>query len=93
MVSVEDLKRAWKEAEIEDAKKGFLAHLSAYVIINAFLTTVNLLISPETLWFYWVSLGWGIGLAFHFVFSRERFVVSEWEKKVARIEMRAREGK
>jgi hypothetical protein len=34
--------------------------------------------------------GWGIGLAFHFAFSRERFVVAEWEKKAGRVELRVR---
>jgi len=31
MSSVEDFKRAWKELEIEEAKKKFLAHLAAYI--------------------------------------------------------------
>ncbi|MCX8175854.1 MAG: 2TM domain-containing protein, partial [Candidatus Bathyarchaeota archaeon] len=74
MSSVDDFKQAWKELEIEEAKKDFLSHLTAYVIVNVFLIFVNLLTSPSTLWFYWLILGWGIGLAFHFVFSREKFV-------------------
>lgn len=91
MSSVEDFKQAWKELELEEAKRGFLSHLASYVIVNVFLISINLLTSPGSLWFYWVILGWGIGLAFHFVFSRKQFVISEWEKKVGRIEIRARE--
>lgn len=93
MVSVEEFKEAWKEIEIEEAKKGFLAHLYVYVIVNVFLALVNHLTSPDQLWFYWVPLAWGIGLAFHFAFSRESFVISVWEGKVAKVEMRARKGK
>lgn len=91
MLSLEDFKQAWKELEIEEAKREFLSHLAAYVIVNVFLVVVNLLTSPGTIWFYWVLVGWGIGLAFHFVFSREQFVVSEWEKKAGRVEIRAGE--
>ncbi|MEM1563718.1 MAG: 2TM domain-containing protein [Candidatus Bathyarchaeia archaeon] len=91
MSSVDDFKQAWKELEIEEANREFLSHLAAYIIINVFLIIVNMLTSPKTLWFYWVLVGWGIGLAFHFVFSREQFVVSEWEKKAGRVEIRARE--
>ena len=68
----------------------FLEHLATYIIVNVFLIFVNLSQSPENLWFPWVLASWGIGLAFHFVFSRERFVVAEWEKKAGRVELRAR---
>ncbi|MEM1756940.1 MAG: 2TM domain-containing protein [Candidatus Bathyarchaeia archaeon] len=90
-MSIDDFKQAWKEMEIEEAKRGFMAHLAAYIIMNIFLIFINLLTSPHRLWFYWVLLAWGIGLAFHFVFSREQFVVSEWEKKAGRVEIRLKE--
>lgn len=93
MISVEEFKQAWREFELEEAKRNFLAHFSTYVIINLFLVLINYFTSPNQLWFHWVLLGWGIGLAFHFVFSRDRFVISNWEEKAARVEMRARKGK
>ena len=37
-------------------------HIAAYVIINVFLW----LIVPEAA--FWVTLGWGIGLAFHIAY-------------------------
>lgn len=90
MSSLEDFKEAWKELELEEARTVFIAHLTSYVIINSFLVFVNLYLSPDSLWFPWAMGGWGIGLAFHFVFSRPRFTVSSWEEKVAKIEYRAR---
>ncbi|MEM2799420.1 MAG: 2TM domain-containing protein, partial [Candidatus Bathyarchaeia archaeon] len=42
--------------EIEEAKRGFIAHLAAYIIMNIFLIFINLLTSPHRLWFYWVLL-------------------------------------
>ncbi|MCX8171720.1 MAG: 2TM domain-containing protein [Candidatus Bathyarchaeota archaeon] len=91
-MSLEDFKRAWREIEIEEAHKGFMVHLAAYVIVNGFLVFVNLYASPGYLWFPWILAGWGIGLAFHFVFSRSRFVVSDWEEKVAKIESRVKKS-
>ncbi|MEM2189281.1 MAG: 2TM domain-containing protein [Nitrososphaerota archaeon] len=59
-----------KEIEVEEAKRNFLAHLAAYVIVNTFLFFINLLTSPKALWVHWVILGWGMDLAFHFIFPR-----------------------
>lgn len=89
-MSLEDFKRAWRELEIEEANRAFIAHLIAYIIINGFLTFINLYTSPGYLWFPFVLAGWGIGLAFHFAFSRQKFVVSEWEEKIAKIEAKMR---
>ena len=46
-------------------KLSFFGHLAIYVVVNIFLVVVNLLTAPESLWFYWVLMGWGIGLAAH----------------------------
>lgn len=43
----------------------FLGHFAIYAVVNVLLLGVNLLTSPETLWFYWALLGWGVGLATH----------------------------
>ena len=55
--------------------KGFYANLAAYIGMNIFFLVVNLLTSPNELWFYWPMLGWGIGVAIHgalFGSSRKR---------------------
>lgn len=89
-MSLEEFKTAWKELELEEARRSFLSHLAAYVIVNCFLVFVNIYTNPGYLWFPWVLVGWGVGLAFHYVESRPSSVVSRWEQRVARIEMRAR---
>jgi hypothetical protein len=33
--------------------------------VNAFLATINLLLTPEYLWIIWPLMGWGIGLIIH----------------------------
>ena len=44
---------------------GFFFHFSAYVLVNLILIAVNLLTTPDQLWFYWPLLGWGIGILAH----------------------------
>ena len=63
--------------------KGFYSHLASYLLVNAFLITLNLLTSPNQLWFYWPLLGWGFGLAAHgiSVFGKGAFVGRNWEEK------------
>jgi hypothetical protein len=44
---------------------GFFFHFSAYVLVNIILIAVNLIFTPDKLWFYWPLLGWGIGILAH----------------------------
>ena len=63
--------------------KGFYSHLIVYVIVNIGLFLLNLFTNPGNWWFYWVIIGWGIGLFFHamgtFVFNR--FPGKQWEDR------------
>jgi len=46
-------------------RKGFYIHLAAFVVVNALLLVINLLASPEHLWFQWPLIGWGLGILLH----------------------------
>jgi hypothetical protein len=63
--------------------KGFYGHLFAYIGVNVVLITINLVTSPFVIWFYWVTVFWGIGIFWHamgvFVFGK--FTGIGWEKK------------
>ena len=48
-----------------EALKGFYTHLTVYVLVNLLLFTVDVLTSPDSLWFYWPLMGWGIAVALH----------------------------
>jgi len=63
--------------------KGFYGNLIAYIAVNIGLMVINLLTSPEYLWFFWPMLGWGIGVLFHGmkVFNYMPFFGKEWEEK------------
>jgi len=44
---------------------GFYIHLAAYIAVNALLVAINLVRSPDRLWFGWPLFGWGIGVVAH----------------------------
>jgi hypothetical protein len=52
-------------ASLNPKWRGFFKHLGSYIIIIGMLAMINLITSPDSWWFYWPAMGWGIGLAFH----------------------------
>ena len=44
---------------------GFKIHFAAYALVNLLLLAINLLTTPNHLWFYWPLVGWGIGIVAH----------------------------
>ena len=87
MKNQEAYKRVEKRVE---QKLGLYVHIGAYLVVNLFLIGFNLSVSPETYWFQWPLVGWGIGLLFHAltVFLlydstgiRERMIEKEMEKE------------
>ena len=64
--------------------KGFYSNLITYVLINILLIIINLLTNPTTIWFFWVTIFWGIALLIHaskVFILRGKFLGEEWEKK------------
>ena len=78
------------DEKYEEAKKRvkelrhFYRNLLTYVGVNIVLIIINLVTSPGTLWFYWVSIFWGIAILLHaskvFVL-KGKFLGKEWEEK------------
>jgi protein-S-isoprenylcysteine O-methyltransferase Ste14 len=88
----------------DDAKKrahqikSFYSNLISYVVVNIVLFIVNIVTSPDSLWFYWVLIFWGIGLIFHAIstFSiQNKELGKNWEEKKAKeiIEKEEKENK
>ncbi len=92
-LTLEDFKEAFKELRVSRARRDFFNHLTAYIIVNAFLIFINLWTSPGAIWFPFVLAGWGVGLAFHYFASRPSSVIEEAEKELASIEYYARRQK
>lgn len=76
----EKYERAKKRVE---EMKSFYTHLFVYIAVNVGLFLINIITSPGALWFLWVLIGWGIGLAVHAfnVFGTEKILGKDWEEK------------
>ncbi|MBD2137000.1 2TM domain-containing protein [Anabaena sp. FACHB-1237] len=48
-----------------EKRQEFQSHLTAFLIINGFLISLNLFTSPGYFWAIFPLLGWGVGLLFH----------------------------
>ena len=62
-MSTRDIKAAARDRAI--VKYGFYKHLAIYVIVNVMLIAINLATAPESLWFIWPLLGWGVAVGLH----------------------------
>ena len=65
MVSMEE--RTLEERALRRAKylSGLVWHIGAFVIINAFFWILDSLGGGGINWAIWITVMWGIGLAFH----------------------------
>jgi Na+/melibiose symporter-like transporter len=67
----------------------FYSQVGWFVAINIFLLVVNLVTSPNDLWFYWVTIFWGLALllqAFTVFFTKGSLFGKDWEeRKVAKL--------
>lgn len=92
MLEHPDQERYRRVKERVEERYGLYGHAAAYGLVNAMLFAINILTSPEYLWFLWPLLGWGIGLASH-AFG---VLGKEWqERKIQAImerERRERQG-
>jgi len=50
---------------VDRRARGFAVHLFAYVAVIVLLLVINLTVTPNRWWFYWVALGWGAGILAH----------------------------
>ena len=74
----EEAKRRVKEL------KDFYRNLITYTVINVLLIIINLITSPGSLWFYWVTIFWGIGVLLHaskVFILKGKFLGEEWEER------------
>ncbi len=82
-----DEKKVERAREKVKSIKKFYTDLWSYIGVNVLLIVVNLVTSPHDLWFYWVTVFWGIALVFHAikVFGKGHFDEGWEERKVKEI--------
>jgi hypothetical protein len=68
------------------ALRGFYVHLGVYVSVNLLLFLINITASPDSLWFFWPLLGWGLAVVVHAlsVFGSGSLFGAAWEEKKIR---------
>ena len=68
------------------AKRDFMSHAVAYVVVNTFLVIVWWLGGADYFWPIWVLAGWGIGLALNAweVYGRRPITESDIEEEMHR---------
>lgn len=74
----------YKRAKKKVAKtRGFYSHLAIYIVVNIMLIVINLLTSPDSLWFYWITIFWGFFVLWNAldVFGIVRIFGKDWEEK------------
>lgn len=62
----------------------FYTNLITFVLVNILLVMINLFLSPHDLWFYWVTIIWGVVLLIQAINTftiRDQFLGNEWEEK------------
>jgi class 3 adenylate cyclase len=60
------------------SKARFRRHLRTFVVVNLFLLLINLITYKGSLWFYWVTLFWGLFLFLRWLKVRES---SDWKEE------------
>ena len=79
---------------VEEVKK-FYGNLVTYGVINVILIIINLVTSPGSLWFYWVTIFWGIAILLHaskVFILKGKFLGEEWQERKIK-EIMEKEGK
>ena len=64
--------------------RDFYRNLLTYVGVNILLIIINLITSPGSLWFYWVTIFWGIAILLHaskVFIIKGKYLGKEWEER------------
>lgn len=82
MINLDEERYIKAQKRVEEIK-GFYGNLVSYVVVILGLMAINLMTSPNYLWFFWPMFGWGIGVAIHGfkVFNCFPFLGKDWEEK------------
>lgn len=61
----------------------FYIHTLVFICTNVSLFGLNMLTSPEMIWYYWATFGWGLGLFAHgaSVFIFGGIFSPDWEER------------
>jgi hypothetical protein len=87
-ITLEDYKRADRDLEREQARRGFIIHAIVYAVVMTGLIVLNLTVATEFPWAVFPLVCWGFGLSMHYLFG-VRWVGKVITDRQTRIEQRA----
>ena len=87
-ITLEDYKRADRQLERQEARRGFTIHAIVYAVVMTGLIILNLTVATEFPWAVFPLVCWGFGLTMHYL-SGLRWVDKTIADRQARIEQRA----
>jgi hypothetical protein len=89
MVTIRDYMLTERELAAREGRKGFVVHAAIYTVVMTGLIVLNLVLVAQTdsnfLWFPFPLIGWGIGLALHYLHG-VRWLDREMKRHQAEIE-------
>ena len=91
-ITLEDYKRADRQLEREQARRGFTLHAIVYALVMTGLIILNLTVATAFPWAVFPLVGWGIGLTLHYLFGL-RWADTAITDRQTRIEQRAAASK
>lgn len=77
-INKEELAYRKAERRVKEIK-GFYGNLTSYCLVISFLAVLNIITSPEYLWFLWPMMGWGMGVVAHGISTFG--IGKEWEER------------
>jgi len=95
-ITTMEINQNYTKEEIKAAKKrveelqGFYWNLASYIIINLFLTFLDLRDGSYD-WAFWSLIGWGIGITFHAIEVFGMFNSSSWKDRQIQKELEKRQ--
>jgi 2TM domain len=87
-ITLEDYKRADRQQEREEARRGFTIHAIVYAVVMTGLIILNLTVATEFPWAVFPLVCWGFGLTMHYLFG-VRWVGKVITDRQAKVEQRA----
>ena len=87
-ITLEDYKRADRQLEREEARRGFIIHAIVYAVVMTGLIILNLTVATGFPWAVFPLVCWGFGLTLHYLFG-VRWVGKVITDRQAKVEQRA----
>lgn len=67
-VPLQDYQKAYRMIRTKEERMAFAAHAISYVMFSVAFVVMNLIVTPDSIWFPFPLVGWGLIVVTHFLF-------------------------